>query len=240
MATAESITHLPFFVRLGEMEESSPAWRRTRGGLLVLRLIDTLYSDPAKTDSWNLRAIRTAVGEIAPTDHLQSLLNGILDVVARAERGVPPGLLPRVMAFGRALDFTAEWDLASDVYRTVLRHARPDHEGEIAVDACMRLGYCGRMEGRWDAAMDAYMHAGRLAEALGDRSRRLRVHHQQATVVRLRGNLPLAQQMVEETIALCDRREDASVLAPILHERAIIALLRREFATSLFYANRSL
>lgn len=238
--TSETLEHLPFFERLGKLPEDTADWRRTRGGLLVLRLIDSLYADPTPNDRWNLRAIRTAISEVEPTDHLQSMLNGILDTVARAEGNVPGGLLPRMMAFGRALDFTAEWELAADVYRTVLRHAHPEYEGEIAIDACMRLGYCGRMQGRWDAAMEAYMQAGRLADALGDRQRRLRVWHQKATVVRLRGNLPLAERLLEETIPMCDRVEDTSLLAPMLHERAVVAFLRKEFAKGLDYANRSI
>lgn len=236
----ERIPHLPFFERLAELPESSPEWRRTKGALLVLRLVDSLYADPSAIDPWNVRAIRTAVDAIEPTDHVQALLAGILEAITRSNGSVAPGLLARLMAFGRAMDFSGEWNLASDVYRSVIGYCDPNAEGEIAIDASLRVGYCARMQGRWDVAMDAYLRAGRMADALGDRARKLRAKQQEAIVVRLRGNLPAAATLLDETIASCTETSDRSILAVSLHERAIVSFMRKQFEEGVELANRSL
>jgi tetratricopeptide (TPR) repeat protein len=168
------------------------------------------------------------------------ILSGIVDAIASgAERS---SLTPRLLAYARALHYGAEWSLSADVYHTVLSHAHPIEESDSVIDANMQYGYCARMLGKWDEAEIAYAQAGEIAVAVGDIVKVLRARVADAKLAIDRGNLPKAEEILDETISRATDPEGRLVemRALALHERAAVALLRGDYETSVRFAYEAL
>ena len=166
-----TIRHLAFFEALGSLEEGSADWHATTAGLVVLRMVDAWYEEGAHVaaaDAWGLNAVREAVAAMTAGDPARTILGGVVDAVAAAERADFSVVATRLSAYGRALHFDAKWRLAADVYETLLAYAHPIDESDVYINASMQLGYCLRMLGEFDQAAVAYADAGRVATSMGD------------------------------------------------------------------------
>ena len=230
--TERSIRHLAFFEALAEMDEAQAEWRATSAGLVVLRLFDAWTDEgPAVTapDAWGVRAVREAVALVDARTPVRRILEGIVDAMVASPDGDLDAIAPRLMAYGRALDYEGRWRLAADVFRTLVEHAHPIDDTDLAADANMRLGYCARMLGDSDEAAAAYRRAGEVARGAGDIVKVLRATIGEAKVALARGNLPHAESVLDETIRAAEREGLTEVRAMALHDRADVAHRRGDF-----------
>ncbi|HEX8848538.1 MAG TPA: hypothetical protein VF761_03305, partial [Gemmatimonadaceae bacterium] len=197
------IRHLSFFEALASLDEQGAEWRATTAGLVVLRLVDAWLDEGvhvAGADAWGLSAVRDAVDAMSPGDPARTILGGVVEAMADASRNDFALVAPRLMAYGRALNFDAKWRLAADVYETLVAYAHPIDEADVYIDASMQLGYCSRMVGAWDRAAAAYADAGRVATSIGDVVGILRARIADARLSMSRGNLPRAEEILDDTI----------------------------------------
>jgi hypothetical protein len=232
VSTERTILHLPFFEALADSEESSAEWRTRSAGLVVLRLFDAWVNEGRSVvaaDSWGLRAVREAIAAIDARSSIRAILQSVVDTIESAGSAEVPTVAPRLLAYARALQFDADWALAADVYRTVLAHAHPMEDCDIAVTANMQLGSCLRMLADWQGASAAYSTAGSIATISGDLMNVLRSRIAEANLAIDRGNLPQAELMLDETIAQANRSGLQEVKAVALHDRAAVAHLRGKF-----------
>ncbi len=219
------LRHLPFFEALAATEEGTPVWRATTAGLGILRLIDAATTEgPGWTDAnrWSIHAARTAAEAMDPAP-ARTVLLGLVELVADGGAGEPDLLVARLFAYARTLDLDARYDLAADVYTTVTALGDPELQGDVVVDAYMRLGYCHRMLGRFDDASVAYAIARRLAGAAGDTVKVLRGRVAEGNLARAAGNLPRAEAVLDGVIAEAAALGLAEVRAIALHDRATVA-----------------
>src|SRR5439155_7966970 len=142
-------------------------------------------------------------------------------------------VLPRLMAYGQALEYDSKMRLAADVYRTVVSHAHPIDDGDVAVSAHIRLAYCLLNAGELDEAAATYGQAERVANAVGDVMGVLRARIGEARVATERGNMPRAESILDETIERAAKHGVADVHSRALHERARVAGLRGEYERSI-------
>ena len=235
----QPIRHLPFFEALGTLEERSADWHATTAGLVVLRLVDAWYDEGvqvAAADSWGLNAVREAVSAMTAGDPARTILSGVVDAVATAERADFSVVATRLSAYGRALHFDAKWRLAADVYETLLMYAHPIDESDVYINASMQLGYCLRMLGSFDEAGAAYADAGRVATSMGDVVGILRARIADARLSMLRGNLPRAEEILDDTIVRATSESLHDVAGLALHERSTVAHERRDYAGAIRFA----
>lgn len=236
MSDLYPIRHLAFFEALGTLDEGSTDWHATTAGFVVLRLVDAWHDEGAQiaaADAWGLNAVRDAVTAMAPGDPARTILNGVVDAVSTADRADFSVVATRLSAYGRALHFDAKWRLAADVYETLLTYAHPIEEADVYINASMQLGYCLRMVGDFDQAAVAYADAGRLATSMGDVVGILRARIADARLAMSRGNLPRAEEILDDTIARANSESLDDVAGLALHERAIVAYDRGEFSRSI-------
>jgi tetratricopeptide (TPR) repeat protein len=237
------LRHLAFFETLAGLEESDAKWRSTSAGLVVLRLFDDWMDHgpfPIGGNEWGVHSVRSEVERMDVGNPTRLILAGIVDAIATgAERS---SLTPRLLAYARALHYGAEWGLSADVYHTVLSHAHPIEESDSVIDANMQYGYCSRMLGKWDEAAVAYAQAGEIAVAVGDIVKVLRARVADAKLAIDRGNLPKAEEILEETISRATDPEGKLVemRALALHERAVVAHLRGDYETAVRFAYEAL
>ena len=231
-----TIRHLPFFEALSGLEESSTEWRATTAGLVVLRLVDSWFEEGtsvASADAWGLVAVREAVEEIDAGNPARTILSGVVDAVASASRADFSLIAPRLSAYGRALHFDAKWRQAADVNETLLAYAHPIDEADVYINASMQLGFCLRMLGAWDEATAAYADASRVAVSMGDVVGILRAQIADARLSVARGNLPRAEEILDDTIVRAKSESLKDVLGLALHERAGVAHERGQYERSI-------
>jgi tetratricopeptide (TPR) repeat protein len=238
-----TLRHLAFFEALVGADEGSAEWRAMTAGLVVLRLLDAWIDDGptvAATDSWGLRAARETVAAIDAGDPARTILGGVLDAMAATPAVDVGTVAPRLMAYGRALDFRGLWALAADVYGTVVAHAHPLEDPDIAIDANMRLAYCARMNGDWTTAATGYGRAGEIAAATGDIMGVLRARVGDAKLAMARGNLPQAEAILDETIERAGAERLPQLRSMALHDSATVAHRRGDFERAIRLAYEAL
>jgi tetratricopeptide (TPR) repeat protein len=241
--SSQTLRHLAFFEVLAGLEETDAKWKSTSAGLVVLRLFDDWMEHgpfPTGGSGWGVHSVRAAVEAVDVGNPTRLILAGIVEAIASgAERA---SLTPRLLAYARALHYSADWALSADVYHTVISHAHPIEESDSVIDANMQYGYCARMLGKWDEAAVAYTQAGEIAVAIGDIVKVLRARVADAKLAIDRGNLPKAEEILEETIARATDREGKLVemRALAMHERAAVAHLRGDYETAVRFAYEAL
>ena len=241
--SGQMLRHVAFFETLAGLDESDPRWQSTTAGLVVLRLFDDWMDHGPFPDGgrdWGVHAVRGAVEAVDVGNPARLILADIVDAMANgAERS---SLTPRLLAYARALHYGAHWSLSADVYHTVISHAHPIEESDSVIDANMQYGYCARMLGKWDEAAVAYAQAGEIAVAVGDIVKVLRARVADAKLAIDRGNLPKAEEILDETIARASDPDGKLIemKALAMHERAAVAVLRGEYETAIRFAYEAL
>ena len=166
------IRHQVYFDTLGSMKEDTASWRSAFAGLSVLRLVDT-YADagsPRDPAGWaQLHSVRAAIEAMSEGDPVRGSLISVLEEVTR-RNVVDETVCTLLLAYGRALDYEANWGLATDVFSTVAKVTRPEKNARLAVEAHTAVGGAARRNGDWDTSARAYSQAAYIADTLGDRA----------------------------------------------------------------------
>jgi len=238
-----TLQHVAFFEALGAMTEAHSDWQAVSAGLLVLRLVDgwlTEGSQAAQVSLQGVRAVRTAIEAIPDADLSRSILSGIVDGIEASQIPDVRPVASRLTAYGRCLDHGGHWALAVDVYRTVLSYLPPALDPEMVVDTHMRLAHCLRVTGQFDAAAASYDEAKRISISLGDTMKALHARVGEGTLAVARGNLPLAEAILDETISGTASGQFDDVRAIALHGRAFVASARNKHDAAARYAYEAL
>jgi tetratricopeptide (TPR) repeat protein len=234
-----TLRHVAFFEELAALDESDAEWRSVTAGLVVLRLVDAWMEEGphvVAADAWGLRAVRVAIEEVAEGSPLRTLLGSVVDAMEDSAVSDMSAVAPRLLAYGRALEYEARYVLAAEVYRAVIAHTHPVEESDIATAAHLQLGACLRTSGNLNAAAGAYEVAGRIAQATDDMVGVLRARIGDAKIALARGNLPRAERLLEETIADSTRHDLADVRSMALHDRAAVAFYRGDYEQTIRFA----
>jgi tetratricopeptide (TPR) repeat protein len=226
------LQHLPFFEALARAKEESAEWRLTSAGLVTLRLFDAwLIEGPSvvAADAWGLRAVREAIEAIEAGSTSKAILASIVDAMESAGMVRVTLVAPRLLAYGRALQFDGRFAMAADVHATVLAHTHPVEEADLVVAASMQMGGCLRAMADWDEALSAFSRAACVAAMSGDIVTVLRARIAEANVTMERGNLPRAQTLLDETIQEASASDLRDVRSRARHARAVVAMRRHDF-----------
>ena len=225
-ATSSPPTHLVFVEALSSLSsDSDPDWTTMSAALLVLRVVDAWAQAGAVTEEeLALRvATITPVVDAVDDDELRIALRTL--IVAVGQRDDVGAVESRLLVFGRTLEARTRWELALDVYSSLLalqRHSSPHAE----VEAYIRIAECHRHRAEWELAENAFATAAYVAASEGDHAAALRARCYGASVTAERGNLDEAdtQLAAVESEAVDMRRADLLALAR--HGRAHVAFLR--------------
>jgi tetratricopeptide (TPR) repeat protein len=236
--------HLPFFAQLADLEDGDPAWRSVSAGLVVLRLVDAWIAEGAAAvaaDGWGVRSVEAAIEEMPAGQPARAVLRSVVDALKDSPAGDMHAIAPRLMAYARALDLDAKFSLAADVYETVIAHVHPVEESDVAIAAHLWLAYCQRSLGSLDRSAMSYEAASAIAHDVGDMFGILRARIGAAKIATTRGNMPNAELLLDETIAIASTREDlVEVHAHALQDRADVAFRRGRYDLAVEMAYRSL
>lgn len=236
------LRHLPFFEEVASHAEGDPQWRSAMAGLVTLRLVDAWLEDgPAVTldDGWGFRGVSSAIDDIDEGTPIRSILCRVVDALKEPKPDIHVVVTP-LMAYGQSLEYDAKWTLAADVYQTVLAHLHPVEDSDASIAAHLRLGACYRSLSRMDDAVNAYASASEVANAVGDIVGILRARIGEARIDTLRGNLPRAGVILDETIARAESADLRDVRSHALHDRSGVATLSGQYELAVRLAYEAL
>jgi tetratricopeptide (TPR) repeat protein len=226
------LRHLAFFEEIATLEEEeSDAWLTATAGLVTLRLVDAWLESGvgnASDDEWNFRSVCAAVEKVNERSPVRSLLTSVLMAIREGRPNVK-AVVPSLMAFAKALEWDAKWNLAVDVYQTLLAHLHPVENGDASAAAHLRLGSCYRNLQRTDAAAVAYNAAMSIAMAAGDMDGVLRARIGEAALASLRGNLPEAATILDSALTSANGPGLRDARATALGERSAVAILSGQY-----------
>jgi tetratricopeptide (TPR) repeat protein len=223
---------MAYFEALAAAKEQSDEWRALSAGLVTLRLFDAWIEEGESivaSSSLSLKAVREAIAAIETRHSVRSLLTSIVDAMVATGKRDLTTVAPRLIAYGRALQLDGQWPIAADVFRTVVTYARPIDEPDLYTTANMQLGASLRLCADWTGALAAYRTAGDVALMCGDTTTALRSRVGEANVARDRGNLPLAETLLDEAIRSAQSAGLTDICTAALHERAAVAHRRGNF-----------
>jgi tetratricopeptide (TPR) repeat protein len=234
-----TLRHLAFFEELAALDESDAEWRSITAGLVVLRLVDAWMEEgphAVTADAWGLRAVRVAIEAVAEGTPARAILASVVDAMEASAVIDVSAVAPRLLAFAAALEYEARYALAADVYRGVIAHTHPVEECDIAVAAHLQLAKCLRMSGNLGAAAAAYGMAGQIAHASDDIVGVLQARIGDAKIAIERGNLPRAEQLLDEAIAASNGAGLEDIRSRALHDRAGVAFYKKDYEQSIRFA----
>ena len=236
------IRHQVYFDTLGSLQEDTASWRAAFAGLSVLRLVDAYVDNSASVDPANwaqLHSVRSAVEDVSAGDPIRGVLSSVLEETIA--RGTIDEIVCRsLLAYGRALDYEANWSLATDVFQTVAKVARPEKNAKLAVEANIAVGGSARRNGDWETSARAYSQAAYIADTMGDRQGVLTVQVGIANTYMAKGNLPQAQSILDDVISQASDLHLEDVQAVALHSGSALATRRGEYAESVRLAHSAL
>lgn len=237
--TDGNMRHLPFFTELASLDSHDSSWRSVTAGLVVLRLVDSWIEEGAaavSADSWGVRSVRAAVEDMPLGVPARTILTGVVDALTSAHGGDLHAVAPRLMAYARSLDLDAKWALSADVYETVIAHAHPVEDSDVAVNALLRRANCLRELGDLPAAIAAFGEAAQVARANNDMMSDLRARIGEAKILAARGNLPAADKILETAAEEAATLELTEVRSMATHDRSYIAHLRGQYDVAVRFA----
>jgi tetratricopeptide (TPR) repeat protein len=236
------IRHQVYFDTLGSMKEGTPAWCSVFAGLSVLRLVDA-YGESSSAPNragWPLvHSVRAVIDQMSEGDLIRGLLTTVVDALSKAN-GIDDRVCNTLIAYGRALDYEASWGLATDVFSAAAKLAKPEKNPRLAVEANIAVGGAARRNGEWETSARAYSQAAYLADTLGDRPGVLTVQVGIANTYLIKGNLPLAQSILDDVLIQARDLELPDIQGTALHSRAALAAHRGEYAEGLKFAHEAL
>lgn len=229
------LPHRAYIEALAEEPEGSAGWHAIVAGYAALQLFESWMEGglgataPSMLDMWRVRRYVEAV----PERHSdRRCLSDLVDSIAGATvglriepRSVPSEQVGRVLAaYAKLLQYDALWGLAADVHGTIVEFAQRTNDVPRMLDSMLMLGYSRRMQGRFEDAASAYAALRVAAIAAKDVRYELESHLSDAKVAIDRGNLPLARELLDRTIAEGRRCECWPIVAKGLADRARVAL----------------
>src|SRR6185312_3558441 len=111
-SNTRSLAHMPYFEQLATLADDSAEWRSVSAALVVLRLFDSWMqggSGVVAAEASGLQAVRDQIAAMDVRDSNRRLLGSIVDAMVTAQAPRIVTVAPRLMAYGRALQHTANW-----------------------------------------------------------------------------------------------------------------------------------
>jgi tetratricopeptide (TPR) repeat protein len=270
-----ALHHEPFFRALASLSghEGEREWRAVLAGLVTLRLADRRLGCLEEGDAQTPRLVRptgwtagvppdvieAALAAVGEVNDQEAVAVSLRDLCRSASAAVAWDIPQQLLAYANALHADSRWQLAADVYRTVLRFTdSPRLDGASAIQPLIphvydRLGRSLRMMGDLEGAKVAYQAGRKVAQEIDDPISEQLIRISEANVLMHVGNLPAARAALDGIIrdvmaaqtslhglrpkvtehaasgTLHDTSDQLNVLALAHHDRAVVASRQGDF-----------
>jgi len=227
------LSHAPFFDKLAVIaDEADPEWKATAAGLVVLRLVDDwLDFGPhvVSTDITGLAAVRDAIERVDEGNPTRRLLHQIVASMEQAEVASAQAVVPALLAYAQALQYSSDAPLERDVLLTLRKYAESVNDPQTIVHSSLRLGVVNRALGDYTEAEFYHKEAERSAAEIGETASVFLARLGLAKTAAARGNLPFADALCSSVIDEARHKGLSRILAIGLNDRAHISILRKDY-----------
>jgi hypothetical protein len=227
-----ALRHGAFVAALGGVADtdmaSSPRWQALCAGFTTLRLVD-IWAGEGSVDPRASRATSAAVAALPGTSTARGLLAAIASAVSMPYVAGGPSPYAPLVAYGRLLEYDADWALAVDAYSVVIEHAPAGGAADLLPDAYHRSGYCRRMLGDLAGASADFSAGRRIAREQGNSAADLQLRLSEANVIAHRGNLPEAARVLKQLVADAAAAGARQVVAAARHDSGLVAHAQGDF-----------
>jgi len=216
--------HAPFLEVLGRVRARTPRWYRCRAGLMVLELLDRVWSTRRRSTTIGLHrrlAIRRAVAKVRPKA-TRVVLDQVLHLVAPGT-GPHAEALAALMEYGKRLQYESEFRLASHVYMMVIDYAAQIGHTSVLPDAYERHGRCMSERGSARAAMASYATGLALAARHRNVPARLQIAVAKAELYCSLKDSSSACRLLDPLLPRARKLGNPKLLMEVLHVRANVA-----------------
>jgi tetratricopeptide (TPR) repeat protein len=226
------LRHGAFVAALGGVADtdmaSSPRWQALCAGFTTLRLVD-VWAAEGSVDPRAFQATSATVAAMPGTSTARGLLAAIAAAVGTPYvTGAPSPYIP-LLAYGRLLEYDADWALAVDAYSVVIAHAPAGGAADLLPDAYHRSGYCRRMLGDLPGASADFTTGRKVAREQGNSAADLQLRLSEANVIAHRGNLPEAARVLEQLVADAADAGARQIVAAARHDSGLVAHAQGRF-----------
>jgi len=226
------VKHQAYFDFLACSDQTASEWQPVLAGLAALRLVDSRIDidELHRERDWaSFESVRQVATAMHVGDPVRAILVHLIEIVNHDDidrEAVGRGLL----SYGRALNFAGRWALACDVFASADRAAGAPANPRLSIESNIAHGAAARKMSDWDASSHAYARAAHIASTIGDSAGALQVDVGVANNHMTRGNLPVAESLLDNVIGKARADGFSEVLGLALHSRASVAHLRGEYA----------
>lgn len=241
----QPLPHAVFLTRLASAANGNAIdVRLGQGAFLTLRLVDLLSRDhePSHPDAFTYqhRATERFCRDLQCGGPEEAHLKGLVGTAADSYRSGDSRLIaPALLAYALYLEDDARYEEALDVLETTLQVGGERLRVADAVAATLRLARVNRKLARFADAETAYVHAGQLAAAAGDRYAVLLSRIGLAGAIQGRGNLAEAERCYREILADARMAGERDAEAQAEHGLGTTLLLRGQPAEAAPHAWRA-
>ena len=226
------LRHGAFVAALGGVADtdmaSSPRWQALCAGFTTLRLVD-VWAAEGSVDPRAFQATNTAVAALPGTSTARGLLAAITAAVGTPYAPNGPSPYIPLLAYGRLLEYDADWALAADTYNVIIEHAPAGGAADLLPDAYHRSGYCRRMLGDLAGASADFTTGRKVAREQGNSAADLQLRLSEANVIAHRGNLPEAARVLADLVADAAAAGARQVVAAARHDSGLVAHAQGQF-----------
>ena len=200
------LPHAVFLQRVADEPATSPEVRLGQGAFLALRFVDLLAPDrePPTPDVFRYQwaATERYCAELAGEGTEAAHLSCIVRATGEAHRTKDiHSLAPALFAYALYLEQESHFEEAEDALHTMITVGGERLKVSDSISAWMCLGRVRRLQADFANATAAYVEAGRIAQASGDRLSVLLSRIGSCNVLYFQGNLPEAERGWREVLA---------------------------------------
>jgi tetratricopeptide (TPR) repeat protein len=220
--------HQPFVEASARARKGTARWARIRAGLLVLTLLDRLWSRWRTRPAGQYRrlAVRRAIRVVRPRA-MRQRLNEIVDLAL--DGAASREALQALDRYADRLAFDSDFALANHVYQTISDVAKDEHLTDLLPATYEHAASCLREQGEVEAAFARYAAGLNCATECGDVVAELRIEIARANLHRVCGESGEEAQLIRarDILAVVLRRakalDNAELTARAAHECGIVA-----------------
>jgi tetratricopeptide (TPR) repeat protein len=235
------IRHLAFFRAASAAAEGSAEYRTLLAGLVVLRLLDKWRSHATTDRELKFRevlAVKRTVDAI-PDGPIRRILTDLVDTISAFSDGAADSRVVKLIAYAQLLEFEARFEASADVYVSAIDLVSTREQDRELLPLCyQRAGVCARKLGWLDRAAELFRAGLAAATANDDAFWTLKLRLSGAMHEYHKGDLPLAERLLDAIIADADAGGLTLAAAEARHERGLVAYTRNQdgLAVQYYYA----
>ena len=237
------LAHENYLNALRTLNNTTEEWRSVLAGVLVLRLVDAWLDGDGSLvvkDFGGIQAVRETVAGLHERNTVLPPLKALIDIVVQSSHISTARVKDSMLQYGRILHMTNQWQLAMDVFGSLLSHALAYSDDTTVAYAAGRLAFVLRHLGQLEASDNAYTVVLQHLTLDANPDWYFRMHMGLSTNLAMRGRFDEAERILNAIILEAKLRDMPDLQGTALHGKAFLANERLDYVNGIQYDQAAL